>query len=137
MLTKQMRITDPVPRREFLSCLKKGEVRPEHLTMLVLGHESCPVTDSDREPWSSAILVTPRHAVTKHSVSTRNKIFLCSAEDTIKGKSLSCKERFAFEKRNQGRSRGRDGTTAKEWHPTGPTRFDSTSEMTLVDLMTS
>lgn len=122
VLTKQLRITDPV-WREFLSSLRKGEVRPEHLTMLkglVLGHELCPVTDFNQEPWWSAVLITPRHAVrnqwndhalTKHCASTGNPIFLCRADDTIKGKSLSPVERLAFEKRNTGRSGGRDGGT--------------------------
>jgi hypothetical protein len=118
-LTQQMRVSDPV-WREFLSSLRNGEVRPEHITMLkslVLGHASCPTTNFSDAHWTSSVLITPRHAVrnqwndlatTKHSIVTGHKIFVCNADDSIKGKPLTTEERYSFEQRTTGPSRQRE-----------------------------
>ena len=74
------------------------------LRSLVLGHQLCPMPDFEEEPWSSSILIMPRHAVRqrwnqaaleKHCIKTNNTLFICNTEDRIKGNSLTLQERYA------------------------------------------
>jgi len=76
-----------------------------------------PFTDFSHPHWSSSVLITPRHAVrnqwnelaiTKHSITTGHKIFVCNADDSIKGKALTIEEKYAFERRTAGPSRQRE-----------------------------
>lgn len=107
ILKEQIRVTDPT-WKEFLTALRYGQVTDEHLTMLrssVLGNVHSSPTDFGCEPWASAALVTPRHAVRRHwndSASQKwcadsgEQLFICNAQDTIKGKSLNFAERQAM-----------------------------------------
>jgi len=72
---------------------------------LVLNHPEYPKTDFSRVEWQDARLVTPCHAVRirwnesairKHCQLSGNQLFVCEAEDTIKGKPLDVREKDAL-----------------------------------------
>ena len=100
ILKEQIRCVDPI-WHDFLQHLREGRVQERHVKLLqglVLDHPDCPETDFSRAPWQTAALVTPRHAVRitwnesavrKHCQLTGNQLFICRAEDTIKGRELS------------------------------------------------
>lgn len=106
LLKEQVRVVDPV-WLDFLRHLRQGTVREEDVRMLkglVLTDSECPLTDFTVPPWDSASLVTPRHAVReawndaalrKHCQKQKKQVFICPAEDTIQGRSLSPQERIA------------------------------------------
>ena len=113
ILRKQMRVTDPI-WMEFLTALRRGNVEVKHIQMLrslVLGHRNCPMTNFQQEPWLSSILITPRHAVReewntaaieKHCIRARTSLFVCDAEDTINGNTLTIEEKYAVALRGHG-----------------------------------
>lgn len=106
ILREQVRCTDPRWHR-FLQNLRYGRVQHDDLTMLrslVISNPRCEPTDFEVSPWKDALLVTPRHAVRrlwndaanrKHCAESGNRLFICTADDTIKGQSLTIRERFA------------------------------------------
>jgi hypothetical protein len=106
ILTEQVRVTDEV-WHDFLQHLRNGQVQERHIKMLrtlVLSDSHCLPTDFTTEPWNDAALVTPRHAVRrlwneaairKHCQETGRQLFICAAEDTIKGSPLTLHERYA------------------------------------------
>lgn len=110
VLREQVRVTDGV-WRDFLSHLRVGRVQEQHLQMLrtlVITNPSCPKTDFTVDPWNNAFLVTPRHGVRrlwndaacrKHCQETGARLFICTAEDTIKGEPLSLRQRYAVASR--------------------------------------
>lgn len=106
ILKEQVRCTDPV-WHDFLRHLRYGRVQERHLTMLrtlVLGDPTCLPTDFTEAPWNNSSLVTPRHAVRKHwndsairkhCRETGQRLFICPAQDKIKGRALTLVERYA------------------------------------------
>ncbi|KIL70017.1 hypothetical protein M378DRAFT_58263, partial [Amanita muscaria Koide BX008] len=89
ILKEQMRVTDPVWQ--------------DLLTLHHLRH-GCAHVDFAQEPWCNASLVTPRHAVRHHwneaashqwCVNAGERLYVCTAEDTIGGQQLSWAERYA------------------------------------------
>ena len=90
----------------------------EHLKMLrslIIGNEEAHAIDFSSLPWSEAALVTPRHAmrtqwndaaIRKMCREKVRQIFKSTAHDTIKGRTISMKERCILEahrgKRNKG-----------------------------------
>ncbi|OSC97674.1 hypothetical protein PYCCODRAFT_1330794, partial [Trametes coccinea BRFM310] len=123
ILKEQMRISDAV-WHDFLTHLRYGSVRPDHLKMLrslVVNAESDgnDAVDFGCEPWSDAVLVTPRHAVREAwnaaavrwwCTKMKRQLFICPAEDTVNRRPLTLKERYALACRNktQQRRRGKD-----------------------------
>lgn len=117
ILKKQMRVTDP-EWRDFLTHLRYGQVKSHHMEMLkqlVLGNEDSK-TDFSRPPWSQSLLVTPRHAVRRrwNQAAVRKwcrergeRLFICTAEDTIGGKELSLLERYGVAMRTKTEKRRR------------------------------
>ena len=118
ILKEQVRATDEV-WCDFLTHLRHGQVREHHIKMLrtlVVTDSTKSSPDFDTKPWNDAGLVTPRHAVRKlwnesalrkHCQVTSNQLFICTAEDNIKGKSLTLQERYAVAMRNAGGKRRR------------------------------
>ncbi|PPQ74787.1 hypothetical protein CVT24_003726 [Panaeolus cyanescens] len=106
LLKEQRRVSDPV-WLDFLQHLRRGEVQAHHLTMLeglVLGGPK--KVDFTKDPWRNASLVTPRHAVRRQwndaalremCQEKHRQIFVCTAEDTIKGRQISARERIILE----------------------------------------
>lgn len=71
---------------------------------LVLTDPSCPPTDFESPEWRDVALVTPRHAVRtqwndaaveRHCKRRGVQLFICPAEDTMRGRSLTMLERYA------------------------------------------
>lgn len=122
ILKEQMRVTDPI-WRDLLVHLRHGRIQERHLQILrsLVLHRSQtkePV-DFKSEPWASAPLVTPRHAVRKtwNESAVRKacresgrQLFICTAEDTIGGRELNLPERYAVAMRSktQGRRKRKD-----------------------------
>ena len=118
ILKEQMRVSDE-SWREFLNHLRYGRVEARHLQMLrkmlirrrasnSLDDGSTPQIDFSTAPWSDAALITPRHAVRsqwneaavrKMCAYSQQRLFVCVAHDTIKGKPLSLAQRFALASR--------------------------------------
>ena len=111
VLKEQIRCTDP-EWHDFLQHLHYGRVQEHHVHMLrtlVLGDSHMPPTDFKSEPWQDASLVTPHHkvrirwnelALRKHCQRTHHQVFICHAEDTIKGRALSRREKNALQNRS-------------------------------------
>jgi len=105
-LKTQVWVTDP-HWLDVLQHIWHGNCSDEHITTLrelVLSHDRCPVTDFTSEPWSKALLVTPRHAVEMkwnsmcakvHSFAQGLSLINCPAFDTIQGRVLTLEEKFA------------------------------------------
>ncbi|KAJ3511695.1 hypothetical protein NLJ89_g3948 [Agrocybe chaxingu] len=122
-LKQQMRVTDEV-WQDFLQHLRHGKVQERHLTILrelVVDKDSTNRVDFDTEPWKSAALVTPRHAVRKSwnemavrkmCRETGRQLFICTAEDTVKDRPLTLLEKYILESRHtkQKGQRGRQQT---------------------------
>jgi hypothetical protein len=112
ILKEQIRVTDPV-WRNFLTNLRKGHVQSNDLSMLcdlIISVKSAKHDKYDRDPWSNAALVTPRHAVRTiwNAAASRNwcrrnkhQLFVCTAEDTIGNKPLTLEERYLVAKRKK------------------------------------
>ena len=112
-LKEQMRVTDSVWHK-FLQHLRNGHVQERHLSLLrslIVGKSPQMNVDFQEEPWSSASLVTPQHAVRtewneaatrKMCSKTHSQLFVCTANDTIGGKPLNLHERYALESRHNG-----------------------------------
>lgn len=95
---------------DFLRHLRVGDVQQHHLTMLrtlIVGNNgnngNGAAVDFNSHPWNDAALVTPRHAVRnqwneqsvhKMAKDRGRRIYICSAEDTYKGRSLNLAERY-------------------------------------------
>ncbi|KAI6008656.1 hypothetical protein BKA83DRAFT_4431971 [Pisolithus microcarpus] len=81
------------------------------LRQLVLTNRTAATPEFNRAPWAEACLVTPRHAVhrqwneaavRKHARLAGKNIFVCAAEDSIKGEPLTLEQRYAFALRASG-----------------------------------
>lgn len=105
-LREQMRIQD-ARWMEILQNARTGDCTAEdigEIRKLVVTEPDCMVPNFSEDPWSSAILVTPRHgvrnpwndaAIERHCASTGNVLYTFDAEDTV-GKErneLSMRER--------------------------------------------
>ncbi|KAF4612702.1 hypothetical protein D9613_011752 [Agrocybe pediades] len=101
ILRQQNRVQDEEWLR-FLKDLRRGSVRPEHITMLkslIVGHESSEyATDYQQSPWDEAPLITPRHSVrirwnhealVRHCQKSNQVLIVCPAEDSIRGRALT------------------------------------------------
>ncbi|KIK22945.1 hypothetical protein PISMIDRAFT_101620, partial [Pisolithus microcarpus 441] len=107
VLKEQMHIMDQT-WLDFLNHLRMGRVQEHHITMLrtlVLTNPVAHMPDFTMSPWADASLVTPRHAMCqqwnnaalcKHVCLSAGIIFVCAADDTVKGEWLSLEEHFAF-----------------------------------------
>lgn len=106
LLKEQMRVQDPT-WLDFLRHLRVGEVYEHHVHMLrslVLTNPACEQPNFNITPWSDASLVTPRHGVRRvwndyvlQGLARRSRTGLvrCTAEDLIKGRPLTLRERYA------------------------------------------
>ena len=113
VLREQMRVTDQI-WRSFLVRLRYGNVQRSDLTILRnLLLQNSPINSSS-PPWADASLITPRHAVRAHwnEASLRKacsensqRLLICHAEDTFKGRPLSLHERYALAQRGLGDNR--------------------------------
>jgi hypothetical protein len=115
-LKEQMRVTDSV-WHEFLQHLRHGRVQEHHLSLLrslIVGKTPEMNVNFREEPWRSASLVTPRHAVRTewNEAATRkicseshSQLFVCTANDTIGGRPLTLHESYMLESRHNGTSR--------------------------------
>ncbi len=116
ILKEQMRVSDPV-WRDFLVHLRYGKVKQEHLTMLrtLIMRPNSDNTPGDMTSpiWNSASLVTPRHAVRvqwnaegvrKWCRSAGERLYIVTAEDTVKKRKLTLAEQCALAGR-KGRKR--------------------------------
>ena len=118
ILRKQHRIQD-IPWKNFLSNLRNGTVADSEISMLrdlVIGSPNNEPVDFSSSEWSNASLVTPRHGVqnmwNEHATykwcqSSGEQLFICDAEDTIKGRSLDNDEKYTL------LTRKNDGTKQK------------------------
>jgi hypothetical protein len=108
VLKEQKRVTDAV-WLDFLRHLRVGNVQEHHLAMLrslIVGQDdSGAAVDFDADPWSTAALVTPRHAVRtqwnrealrKMCKENGRRIYVCTADDTYKGRPLNLAERYTL-----------------------------------------
>ena len=105
ILRQQYRFQDEV-WNGFLQRLRDGKVNDNDVIMLkelVISHPNCPIVDFSSPSWSNAALVTPRHGVCntwneaaayKWCRSSGEQLFICDAEDSIKGRPLDNMERF-------------------------------------------
>ena len=115
-LKEQKRVTDPV-WLDFLRHLRFGRVREEHLRLLrslVISNKGAEEVNFADNPWKSAALVTPRHAVRvqwnkaalyKQCHDEGKTIYVCNAEDTHKGRFLTIKEKCLLETHRGKRDR--------------------------------
>ena len=122
ILKEQMQVTDTI-WHDLLVHLCHGRIQERHIQILcsLVLHRSQtkePV-DFKSEPWASAPLVTPQHAVRKtwNESAVRkacresgNQLFICTAEDTIGGRELNLPERYAvaMQLKIQGRQKRKD-----------------------------
>jgi hypothetical protein len=117
ILKEQMRVTDPI-WRDLLVHLRYGRIQERHIQILrslvVHRSQSKDRVDFKSEPWASAPLITPRHAVRKvwnESAARKScresgeQLFVCTAEDTIGGRKLSLPEQYALAARSKTESR--------------------------------
>ena len=70
-------------------------------TLLIGGSNDTEPTDFDTAPWNNVSLVTPHHTIRKlwdvsvtckHCQEKGQQLFMCKAEDTIEGQSLTLAE---------------------------------------------
>lgn len=106
ILKEQMRIRD-ARWMNILQRARTGDCTEDDVSeirKLVVTEPDCSIPDFDEEPWSSAVLVTPRHgvrspwndaAIEKHCARTGNVLYTFDAEDTVgrERKELSMRER--------------------------------------------
>ena len=102
----------------------------EHIQMLqslIIEKNSSQAVDFVSEPWndSDAALVTPGPAVCiqwnnaalrKIYRETEQSIFVCTAEDTIKGRSIGMREKYTLQA-HQGRKKQTEGATHQRIFP--------------------
>ena len=110
ILREQMRVTDQ-RWRDFLIRLRYGRVQRGDLTVLrSLLLQNSPI-DFSTPPWSDASLITPRHAVRsqwnqaslrKAYSESSQRLLVCHADDTIRNRPLSLRERYALAQRGSG-----------------------------------
>lgn len=117
ILKEQVRVTDP-GWLELLQAIRYGNVTAKHvdiLNSLVLTNPACPNTDFSCAPWTEASLVTPRHAVRipwnnvaveSHCKRNRLQMFVCPADDTIRGRRLGLEERLSVALKRSGTRAG-------------------------------
>ena len=106
----------------LLTHLWYGRIQEHHLTVLrkqLIKHPNSSSPDFSSEPWNTASLVTPRHAVRtqwndaavrKHCCDAKKRLFICPAEDRINGRQLTLAERYGVVNRSVhkgGRRRSR------------------------------
>ncbi|KIL57191.1 hypothetical protein M378DRAFT_30506, partial [Amanita muscaria Koide BX008] len=115
ILREQMRVTDPV-WQDFLHHLRYGRVQERHMQIvqsLIISNPTA-IVDFGEDPWSSASLVTPCHAVRKawNNASVRyccaetgRQLYICTADDTIGGQDLTWSERYAVAGRGKSDKR--------------------------------
>ncbi|KIK13899.1 hypothetical protein PISMIDRAFT_17663 [Pisolithus microcarpus 441] len=97
VLTEQIRVTDKV-WQDFLRHLHMGRVQESHIGMLrqlVLTNRSVPPPNFAETPWADACLWNDA-ALRKHAQVSGGKVFVCTADDTIKGELLTLQQRYAF-----------------------------------------
>ena len=87
--------------------------------------------DFNHDPWSSACLITWRHgvhlewneaAIQKMCQSNGECVFVCTAEDTINGRSLMMQEKCTLESKGRGNRlfTGRSGPGTVNFASPGP-----------------
>jgi hypothetical protein len=104
VLKEQMRVTDP-EWNTFLRALRNGMVEHDHMKML----RKLVITSSEgkvnfqTDPWRTATLVTPRHAVRekwndasirKWCKETGQTLFVCHADERAGKRPLTLPERY-------------------------------------------
>ena len=112
ILKEQKRVSDDT-WCSFLRRLRKGEVQDADLAMLrklIIGSpQSKPVNFQD-DPWSSAPLITSRHAVRKMwnklalrkwCKKTGHHLFVCPSRDTIHDAPLTLEDRYCLAMRSK------------------------------------
>lgn len=114
-LRKQVRVTDP-RWQDLLQHARHGNCNAGHLRLLrslIISKPECPVTDFASEPWRSAVLITPRHAVRRpwnaqalraHCARTGATLYVCRAQDRFQHRRLDKQERLAVRKKKEGKS---------------------------------
>lgn len=114
-LKEQRRITDPV-WHTFLQNLRQGKVNSGDIKMLkslIIGKGTYGEVDFAISPWKDAALITPRHAVRmqwnqaalrKMCRENGRLMFICTAEDTFKGRPIGLEEKYILEK-HRGKSK--------------------------------
>lgn len=113
VLRQQVRVTD----QRWLNFLRRARTGSctaddlHYVRTLTIGDIQCPPTDFSRDPWNSAVLVTPRHAVrmdwnracgVKHCQMTENVLYVSLANDSIDGRPLTNRERRAVLSKREG-----------------------------------
>lgn len=113
-LKKQVRVTDR-HWHDLLQHARYGNCRTHHLRKLrslIITSPDCPPTDFSCEPWRSAVLITPRHAVRKpwnaealrsHCALAGATLYICRAEDRYQGHRLAKDERLAVRRKKAGK----------------------------------
>jgi hypothetical protein len=119
LLTHQVRVQD-AEWRSFLGCLRVGQVKQQHISMLrsiTLTNPTCVPTDFRSNSWRDVSLITPRHsvrtrwnnaAVTRHCQHTGRQLFMCPANDTISNRALTMVERYTVAKSRAARGGAQD-----------------------------
>ncbi|KAG1849316.1 hypothetical protein C8R48DRAFT_750240 [Suillus tomentosus] len=82
---------------EFTTVVILTEQVHHHIKMLctlVLSDPHCLLTDFATKPWNKAVLWNEA-AIRKHCQETGHQLFICAAEDTLKGKPLMLQEHYA------------------------------------------
>lgn len=114
-LRKQVRVTDP-RWQDLLQHARHGNCNAGHLRLLrslIITRPECPPTDFASEPWRSAVLITPRHAVRRpwnaqalraHCARTGATLYVCRAQDRFQRRRLDKQERLAVRKKKEGKS---------------------------------
>jgi hypothetical protein len=109
VLHKQMRVQDPI-WHDFLQNLRFGHVQQPHLDLLRTLLIDRNPDDYSSTPWNEAILITPRHSVRtkwneaalkRHCQKNNHRLFICPAEDRVRGQLLSVQEQLAMKLRSQ------------------------------------
>ena len=105
ILKEQICVTD-TRWRQLLNNLRQGQVQQEDLqTLRELIINTSQKDNLNEEPWASACLVTPRHAVRMiwNEYSSRKwcqhageQLLICTAEDTIGNKTLTQTEKYCL-----------------------------------------
>ena len=118
-LKEQIRVQDN-EWHEVLQHVRYGNCRQDHIDTikkLIITNEDCPPTDYSTSPWKEARLVTPRHAVRvqwnsaairKYCRENHRRLYICQAEDTIGGRSVTNEEKIAIMTRTKGTKTGLD-----------------------------
>lgn len=92
---------------DVLRHARHGMCKEEHLQILrslIIENKGSSSNAISDPAWEDAVLVTPRHAVRiawnerasrKHCARHKKQLFICPAEDTIHGRSLTIEERWS------------------------------------------